>query len=128
MNKFRYDGSFVITLNGLPYHVVQEDALYSSTLEDFQTNPTNYEAEEIETMKYHEGNWVDISDTEEYLATITAKENALAIITIQNQIDELDKKRIRAIVEPSIKDEATGQTWLEYYTAQIMALRTEISA
>lgn len=47
---------------------------------------------------------------------------------LKEQIDELDKKRIRAGFEPSVKDEETGQTWLEYYTAQIQALREEISS
>lgn len=44
----------------------------------------------------------------------------------QSQIDELDKKRIRAIAEPSIKDTTTGQTWINYYTAQIQILRQQI--
>lgn len=43
---------------------------------------------------------------------------------LQSQIDELDKKRIRAIAEPSLKDENT--TWLEYYNTQIIELRAQI--
>lgn len=46
---------------------------------------------------------------------------------IQGQIDKLDKQRIRAMAEPSIKDEETNQTWLEYYTQQIINLRTQIA-
>ena len=42
------------------------------------------------------------------------------------QIEELDKKRIRAICEPSIKDETTGETWLEYYNTQISDLRKQL--
>lgn len=45
---------------------------------------------------------------------------------IQSQIDDLDKKRIRAGFEPSVKDETTGQTWLDYYTSQILDLRAQI--
>lgn len=45
---------------------------------------------------------------------------------INIQINELDLKRIRAVCEPSIKDETTGQTWLEYYNAQILDLRSQI--
>lgn len=47
---------------------------------------------------------------------------------IQRQIDELDKKRIRAICEDEIKDEKTGETWLEYYNGQIFQLRSEIQS
>lgn len=42
----------------------------------------------------------------------------------QFQIDELDKKRIRAIAEPNQKDENTS--WLDYYTSQIVDLREQI--
>ncbi len=41
-----------------------------------------------------------------------------------NELDELDKKRIRAVCEPSQKDE--NQTWLEYYTSQIVELRQQL--
>lgn len=40
------------------------------------------------------------------------------------QIDELDKKRIRAISEPEQK--TNDITWLEYYTAQIIELRKQL--
>ena len=39
---------------------------------------------------------------------------------------ELDSKRIRAICEPSIKDETTGETWLDYYNSQVKVLREEL--
>lgn len=42
-------------------------------------------------------------------------------IQIQQQLDELDKKRIRAICEPSMKDET--QSWLDYYNQQVLDLR-----
>lgn len=38
-----------------------------------------------------------------------------------NQIEEIDKKRIRAVCEPSMKTES--QSWLEYYNEQIANLR-----
>lgn len=41
---------------------------------------------------------------------------------------ELDSKRIRAVCEPSIKDEETGKTWLDYYNAEITALRAELAS
>jgi hypothetical protein len=44
---------------------------------------------------------------------------------VQCKINGLDLKRVRAMAEPSIKDETTGQTWLEFYTLQIQELRTQ---
>ena len=38
----------------------------------------------------------------------------------------MDKKRIRAICEPSVKDESTGETWLDYYNNQVVAIRVQI--
>lgn len=49
-------------------------------------------------------------------------------VTLQMQIDILDKKRIRAIAEPQIMDEVSGQTWLDYYTQQIVDLRQQIAS
>lgn len=40
---------------------------------------------------------------------------------LQLQLEELDKKRIRAICEPSMKTE--NQSWLEYYNQQVLELR-----
>jgi len=42
------------------------------------------------------------------------------------KLNEFDLKRIRAICEPSIKDETTGETWLDYYNAQIHEIRSQI--
>ena len=40
---------------------------------------------------------------------------------LQIQIEELDKKRIRAVCEPSMK--TSTQSWLEYYNEQVAELR-----
>ena len=48
------------------------------------------------------------------------------IAEMENLLDELDIKRIRAFCEPSVKDESTGETWLDYYNAQIFELREKI--
>lgn len=40
---------------------------------------------------------------------------------LQKQLDELDKKRIRAVCEPSMKTE--NQSWLDYYNEQVMQIR-----
>lgn len=47
---------------------------------------------------------------------------------ILNQLEELDSKRIRAICEDDIKDTKTGESWLEYYNAQIYELRNELQS
>ena len=52
-------------------------------------------------------------------------QNAIRESEILAELEELDKKRIRAIAEPSMKDEE--QTWLEYYNLQISGLRNELA-
>lgn len=70
---------------------------------------------------------VDITDTDEYKAKIAEQEKETKIADLNNQIETIDKKRIRAMCEPSVKDDKTGQTWLEYYTNQILDLRGQIA-
>lgn len=70
---------------------------------------------------------IDIQETEAYKLKVSLSEKEAKILSLQSQIDELDKKRIRAICEPSIKDETTGQTWLEYYNLQVLDLRNQIA-
>ena len=48
-------------------------------------------------------------------------------LEILDQLNELDTKRIRAVCENEVKDETTGQTWLEYYNAQIVELRKQLA-
>lgn len=71
---------------------------------------------------------VDITDTDDYKVIIAKQQKATKMADLNAQIDALDKKRIRAICEPSVKDETSGQTWLEYYNEQIIALRAQIAA
>ena len=56
---------------------------------------------------------------------LAKQENLIKKNELQKQVDELDIKRIRAIAEPSPKDENT--TWLEFYTSQIQDLRKQIT-
>lgn len=49
------------------------------------------------------------------------------ILNIKRELTLFDEQRIRAIAEPSVKDESTGETWLEYYNAQAANLRDELS-
>lgn len=44
---------------------------------------------------------------------------------IEAELAALDNKRIRAVCEPSVKDEETGETWLDYYNSEIAVLRAE---
>ena len=63
---------------------------------------------------------------EEFQERKINEELQLEADSIKATIQDLDFKRIRALCEPSIKDEETGQTWLEYYNAQILELRNHL--
>ena len=60
----------------------------------------------------------------EYEAEQAEKERIAHIKEIKTQLDELDKKRIRAMCEPS--EYAKGVSWLEYYNEQARELRAEL--
>ena len=45
---------------------------------------------------------------------------------LNESIAKLDLKRIRAICEPSLKNEETDETWLDYYNSQIQEKRLQI--
>lgn len=59
-------------------------------------------------------------------AEIEAKEKRKA--ELEAALVALDNKRIRAVCEPSVKDEKTGETWLDYYNAEIAVLRAEYAS
>lgn len=61
-----------------------------------------------------------------YLSYIKKKELEIRKNEIEKELLELDSKRIRAICEPSIKDETTGETWLDYYNSEVEKLRNEL--
>lgn len=69
---------------------------------------------------------VDISGTEEYRQYLHEEEIAERKSQIESELIELDSKRIRAICEPTVKDEDTGETWLDYYNSQVLLLRNEL--
>lgn len=73
------------------------------------------------------GIFQDISNSDEYKSKILVQQNEARKTELTEQINELDLKRIRAGFEPSIKDEGTGETYLEYYTNQIINLRNELN-
>lgn len=78
-------------------------------------------------FRYINGEIVDVSETDDYKAKVQAAENIIRKKQLQSEIDVLDIKRIRAIAEPQLKDADSGQTWLEYYTQQIVVLRAQIA-
>lgn len=84
-----------------------------------------YFLEDFEEIKNDE--IIDISNTPEYHTKILTKQNEQRKAELKIQISELDLKRIRAGFEPEIKDETTGETYLQYYTTQIIALRNELN-
>ncbi len=55
-------------------------------------------------------------------------ENSIRAEEIRSELEELDKKRIRAICEDEVKNERTGETWLDYYNEQINLLRIELKS
>lgn len=85
---------------------------------DIQENPNKY--------KKIKNKLEDISDTEEYKAFLKNQENEKRKTEIECELNDLDTKRIRAMCEPSVKDETTGQTWLDYYNSEVQRLREEL--
>lgn len=73
---------------------------------------------------FENGKWTKLSEEEAGIKQLKIQ-NAIRANEILEKLVELDKKRIRAIAEPSLKDEE--QTWLEYYNAQISGLRDELA-
>lgn len=47
---------------------------------------------------------------------------------IYAELEVLDTKRVRAVCEDEVKNEATGETWLDFYNAQVYDLRVELAS
>ena len=73
-----------------------------------------------------DGKWIQRTNAQ-FNTLIEERNKEQEIKTIKKQIEDLDKKRIRAICEPSIKDEITGETWLDFYNTQIIELRNKLT-
>lgn len=95
---------------------------------DYEYVEIDYSTFNPEKYSVIEGVLTDISNTQEYQDKITQEEKEATLADLKSQVEELDKKRIRAVCEPEIKDPESGQTWLEYYTQQVQALRAQIAA
>ncbi|MBR6723020.1 hypothetical protein IKL64_06160 [bacterium] len=50
------------------------------------------------------------------------------ISEIYIELDTLDTKRVRAVCEDEVKDEKTGETWLDYYNSLVYDLRVELAS
>lgn len=70
---------------------------------------------------------VDISGTEEYKMRVNEEDKNKLKTELQAQITELDLKSIRALREGGIKDSETNQSWLEFYTQEIINIRSQIN-
>lgn len=95
---------------------------------DYEYVDIDYLTFDPEKYSVIDGILTDISMTREYQEKIAQQEKEATLADLKFQIEELDKKRIRAVCEPQIKDAQSGQTWLEHYTQQIQALRAQIEA
>ncbi len=84
----------------------------------------NVIAADAAQYEFKDGNWFKLSETEAQNRQLTIQ-NAARSEEIMQELDILDRKRIRALAEPSLKDE--NITWLEYYNTQISQLRNELS-
>lgn len=96
-------------------------------ISNIQVSDEIYQEFQKDTDKYifKNGKIVENPDYE----AIKEKEN------IKNQIDEvneklaiLDLKRIRAVCEDEIRNEKTGETWLDFYNSQIYDLRMRLKS
>ena len=88
--------------------------------------------QETENAFYALENWEKfinneiINNKEEYEEKLAKEKLKNKYSLLNEQLKDLDLKRIRAICEPELKDDESGQTWLEYYNTQIQDLRSQI--
>lgn len=89
--------------------------------------PYNNNVLAIDENEYtqEDGVWKKLSAEEAKVKQLNIQ-NEIRKEEIKTEMEELDKKRIRALAEPSLKDEET--TWLEYHNTQITALRDELTS
>lgn len=86
-----------------------------------------FEANETDTLSMISGAYYEPKDNADWRAEKAEREKQRAISDIQMQIDVIDKKRVRALCEPQLKDSESGETWLDFYTGQVIVLRDKIT-
>lgn len=100
---------------------------YGDIKEGFQyiTEETAQELVQVPDMYLTSNGVLEKLSECEYAKLIRQKAITKRKKQIENELKELDTKRVRAICEPEPKDAHSGETWLEYYNNQIFELRTE---
>ena len=77
----------------------------------------------LEEYSNQNGTWIKLSP-EQIEANKEEKRKQIRVQEINDELNKFDQKRIRAMAEPSMKDE--NISWLEYYNKQIIDLRNEL--
>lgn len=97
-----------------------EDAqeLTGVTLSEFYRNMDKY--------KVQDSKLVDVSQTEEYLARSVQEQKSVRKQEIQNKLNELDIKCIRAMREGG--NDEDGTPFIDKYQAEIISLREEYNS
>lgn len=62
----------------------------------------------------------------DYPNVLAENEKRIRIAEIKLELETIDKQKIRAITETEIKDETTGETWLDHYNNKAKGLREEL--
>lgn len=99
------------------YKNIQE--LPNITTNEYQTNKDKFKLEDNQI--------INIENTAEYILLEKEKTKNLEIEQIKKELEELDIKSIRAMREPSLINQESEQTWLEYYQNQITNLRNRLN-
>lgn len=99
------------------YKNIQE--LPNVTTNEYQTNKDKFKLEDNQI--------INIENTAEYILLEKEKTKNLEIEQIKKELEELDIKSIRAMREPSLINQESEQTWLEYYQNQITNLRNRLN-
>lgn len=69
-----------------------------------------------------------IKENPEYDSIKKRKRINAEIEQVNEKLSILDLKRIRAVCEDEIRNEKTGETWLDFYNSQIYDLRTKLKS
>lgn len=113
------------------YYLLENEIITQTANFKFDENCLETQEEivrdELSGQLYLRSDYESLILTDEYNVKVGEAQKTIKIVGLQSQIDELDKKSIRALREGGIKDSTTGQSWLEYYTEQILDLRARIS-
>lgn len=94
--------------------IIQYNHNLGLTIEETPTELIALEVNEI----FQDG---EVKVDSDYEAKQAEKQKLLKIEELKLQLEELDKKRVRAICEPSMRTE--NQSWLEYYNEQVAHIR-----